>query len=418
MSHEKPFDLLLQNVRLATMQGEGLGLLPNAAMGVRDGVIVWIGPVAAIPAAAVDASTRQWDGKNDLVTPGLIDCHTHLIFAGNRAQEFEQRLGGASYEEIAQRGGGIRSTVNATRAAATIPHELAAAARARLTSLMQEGVTSIEIKSGYGLDTATELAMLRTARQLEPTQAINVVTTLLAAHAVPAEFAGRADDYIAFVCEEIIPQAHREGLADAVDVFCENIGFTLAQTRRVFDAARAINLPVKIHAEQLSNMGGAALAAEYGALSADHLEYLDDAGVRAMAAAGTVAVLLPGAFYYLRESQLPPIAALRHANVPIAVASDLNPGTSPIVSLQANMQMACTLFRLTPTEVLRGVTVNAARALGQNDRGTLVVGARADFCLWNVREPAELCYWLGGVRPRTVVVSGVERRMEAGVTCA
>lgn len=318
------------------------------------------------------------------------------------------RLQGASYEDIAKAGGGILSTVRATREASHA--ELQRQSDARLKTLMGEGVTTIEIKSGYGLDLESERKMLRVARELGQRNAINVSTTFLGAHALPPEFASRADDYIDFVCNEMLPDIARENLADAVDAFCDNVGFTREQTQRIFAAAKRAGLPVKLHAEQLSNQHGAALAAQFNALSADHLEHLDDAGVTAMAEGGTVAVLLPGAFCVLRETKLPPIDALRKSAVPIAVASDLNPGTSPIVSLQANMHLACTLFRLTPVEVLRGVTVNAARALGlQNDRGTLAAGRRADWCLWDIASPAELCYWLGGIRPQRIVFGGRER---------
>ena len=387
------------------MQGNDLGLIEHGAIASLNDRIAWIGNADDAPTA--DAVVVH-DCEGALITPGLIDCHTHLVFAGNRAQEFEMRLQGASYEDIAKAGGGILSTVHATREANQA--ELLRQSEARLKTLMGEGVTTIEIKSGYGLDLESEQKMLRVARELGQRNAINVSTTFLGAHALPPEFAGRADDYIDFVCNEILPAIAQEKLADAVDAFCDNVGFTREQTQRIFVAAKRAGLPVKLHAEQLSNQHGAALAAQFNALSADHLEYIDDAGVAAMAAAGTIAVLLPGAFYVLRETTLPPIDALRKSAVPIAVASDLNPGTSPIVSLQANMHLACTLFRLTPTEVLRGVTVNAARALGlQNDRGTLAAGQRADWCLWDAAAPAELCYWLGGIRPQRIVFGGRER---------
>jgi imidazolonepropionase len=351
---------------------------------------------------------EQHDCAGALVTPGLIDCHTHLVFAGNRASEFEMRLHGAGYEDIARAGGGIFSTVRLTREADE--DELFRQSEPRLRALMDEGVTTVEIKSGYGLNFETELKMLRVARRLGEHHALTVKTTFLGAHAIPPEYGGRGDAYVDWVCEDMLPVVVARGLCDAVDVFCENIGFTPAQTRRIFEAARRQDLPVKLHAEQLSNQQGASLAAEFGALSADHLEYLDEHGVRAMAASGTVAVLLPGAFYFLRETQLPPIAALRSHHVPIAVASDLNPGTSPIVSLLASMHMAATLFRLTPLEILRGVTVNAARALGlAGSRGALAAGMRADFCVWDVAAPAELCYWMGGLKPAQVVRSGVLR---------
>ena len=319
------------------------------------------------------------------------------------------RLQGASYTDIAKAGGGIASTVRAVREATEA--ELLQQSERRLRVLMGEGVTTIEIKSGYGLDLESELKMLRVARELGRRNGVSVVTTFLGLHALPPAFAGRADDYVDHVCQQMLPVIVGEQLADAVDAFCDEIGFTRAQTQRFFEAARRLGTPVKLHAEQLSNQHGAALAAEFGALSADHLEYLDGAGVDEMAKAGTVAVLLPGAFYVLRETRLPPVDGLRNAGVPIAVASDLNPGTSPIVSLQANMHLACTLFRLTPTEVLRGVTVNAARALGQqHDRGSLAVGKRADWCVWGVAQPAELCYWMGGMKPDRIVAGGRERK--------
>lgn len=391
------------------MQGEALGLIDDAAIGLRGSEVAWVGPMSALPVGYTAKVIQHGGGA--LATPGLIDCHTHLVFAGHRAAEFEMRLHGASYEEIARAGGGIAATVAATRAASE--EALWAASAPRLTALMAEGVTTVEIKSGYGLDTASELKMLRVAKRLGTRRGVTVRTTFLGAHALPVEFAGREQDYIDTVCTEMLPAVVRAGLADAVDAFCEGIGFSLAATERVLAAAHAHQLPVKLHAEQLSLIGGAALAARYAALSADHLEYLDDAGVEAMADAGTVAVLLPAPFYFLRETRLPPIAALRLHAVPIAIASDLNPGTSPVVSLRAAMHMACTLFRLTPTEVLRGVTVHAARALGLADRGTLAVGKRADFCLWDVDTPSELCYWLGGVRAPQVFQNGVEVRRDS-----
>ena len=400
------FDQLWTNAHIATMQGEGLGLIEEGAIASQNDRITWIGKATDAPLA--DAAVVH-DCAGALLTPGLIDCHTHLVFAGNRAQEFEMRLQGASYEAIANAGGGILSTVRATRAATEVT--LIEQSEPRLQALMREGVTTIEIKSGYGLDLETERLMLQVARELCQRNPINVVTTFLGLHALPPEYAGRADAYVDHVCNEILPVIAGEKLADAVDAFCDQIGFTRAQTQRFFEAATRLGLPIKLHAEQLSNLHGAALAAAFGALSADHLEHLDDAGVESMAKAGTVAVLLPGAFYVLRETKLPPIDALRKSNVPIAVASDLNPGTSPIVSLQANMHLACTLFRLTPTEVLRGVTVNAARALGlQHDRGSLAVGQRADWCVWDAASPAELCYWMGGIKPQRIVANGRERK--------
>ncbi|HET7524638.1 MAG TPA: imidazolonepropionase [Burkholderiaceae bacterium] len=365
----------------------------------------WVGAEAELPRGF--AADAEHDLGGALVTPGLIDCHTHLVYGGHRAREFEQRLQGASYEEIARAGGGIRSTVAATRAASA--DALLASARKRARTLMAEGVTTIEIKSGYGLNRDDEARCLRVARRLAQELPLTVRTTSLAAHAVPPEFDGRADDYIDAVVRWL-PQWHAEGLVDAVDVFCERIGFTREQTQRVFDAARSLDLPVKLHAEQLSNMDGAALAARYGALSCDHLEHLNDAGVLAMADSGTVAVLLPGAYYFLHETRLPPIAALRAARVPMAVASDHNPGSSPALSLLLMLHMACTLFRLTPEEALRGVTVNAARALGlAQSHGTLQAGRQADFVVWDLEHPNELAYWFGRNPCRRVVRSGVER---------
>ena len=397
------FDALYRHARIATLQGEGPGIVEDGSLAVLDGRIAWLGPGRDLPTAA--STGIDHDCRGALLTPGLIDCHTHLVFAGNRANEFEQRLQGASYEDIARAGGGIVSTVRATRAASE--EELFASAAERIAALMAEGVTTVEIKSGYGLDIATEKKILQVARRLGESLAVAVRTTFLGAHAVPPEYAGRADEYIAFVCEKMLPAVAR--LSDAVDAYCDNVGFSHAQTERVFQAAEAHSLPLKLHAEQFSNQRGAGLAADYRALSADHLEYLDEAGVKRMAEMGTVAVLLPGAFHFLREKQLPPIDLLHRYQVPIAVASDLNPGSSPIVSLLANMHLACTLFRLTPVEVLCGVTVNAARALGLADRGEIAVGKRADFCLWQADSPAELCYWLGGIRPILTVFEGKAR---------
>jgi imidazolonepropionase len=343
-------------------------------------------------------------GRGGVMTPGLVDCHTHLVYAGNRAGEFEQRLEGASYEEIARAGGGILSSVRATRAASE--DELIAASLPRLDALLADGVTTVEIKSGYGLTLADELKMLRVARRLGELRPVRVLTTLLGAHALPPEYAGRADDYVALVCDVMIPAAAAEGLADAVDVFCEGIGFSPAQCERIFQAAQAHGLALKAHAEQLSNLGGSALAARYGALSADHIEYLDEAGVRAMAEAGTVAVLLPGAFHVLRETQLPPIALLRQYGVPMAVASDANPGTSPICLPTLMANLACTLFRLTPREALSGMTAQAARALGRPDLGRIEVGSPADLCLWDVQSPAELAYAVQAGRLRQRIFNG------------
>jgi imidazolonepropionase len=343
-------------------------------------------------------------GRGGVMTPGLVDCHTHLVYAGNRADEFEQRLEGVSYAEIAKAGGGILSTVRATRAASE--EQLIAASLPRLDALLNEGVTTVEIKSGYGLSVADELKMLRAARRLGELQPVRVLTTLLGAHALPPEYAGRADDYINLVCAEMIPAAASAGLADAVDVFCEGIAFSPAQCERVFQAAQRHGLAIKAHAEQLSNLGGSALAASYGALSADHVEYLDEAGVQVMAAAGTVAVLLPGAFHCLRETQLPPIELLRQYGVPMAVASDANPGTSPICMPSLLANLACTLFRLTPREALAGMTTHGARALGRPELGRIAVGAPADLCLWDIQHPAELAYAVQAGRLRQRVFNG------------
>ncbi|MDG9922138.1 MULTISPECIES: imidazolonepropionase [unclassified Pseudomonas] len=343
-------------------------------------------------------------GRGGVMTPGLVDCHTHLVYAGNRADEFEQRLEGVSYAEIAKAGGGILSTVRATRAASE--DELIAASLPRLDVLLADGVTTLEIKSGYGLTVADELKMLRVARRLGELRPIRILTTLLGAHALPPEYAGDADGYVRLVCEEMIPFAAAEGLADAVDVFCEGIGFSPAQCERIFQAAKEHGLAIKAHAEQLSNLGGSALAARYGALSADHIEYLDEAGVRAMAEAGTVAVLLPGAFHCLRETQLPPIELLRQHQVPMAVASDANPGTSPICMPTLLANLACTLFRLTPREALAGMTAHGARALGRPELGRIAVGGPADLCLWDIRHPAELAYAVQPGRLRQRIFAG------------
>jgi imidazolonepropionase len=398
-------DGLLVDARLATLAGDGgYGLIGAGAIGWKDGLIAFVGPVDALPGPLESLAAHVESAHGALVTPGLIDCHTHLVFAGDRAHEFELRLQGASYEDIAKAGGGILSSVRATRLATE--DELLAASLPRAVALLRDGVTTLEIKSGYGLDTDTEMKMLRVARRIGVELGIGVRTTFLGAHALPPDYAGRADDYIAYVCETMLPAVAQAGLADAVDAFCEGIGFTLAQTQRVFDAARAHGLPVKLHAEQLSMLGGAAMAARAGALSADHLEYMTDGCAQAMAQAGTVAVLLPGAFVCLRETRLPPLDSLRKHGVAIAVATDCNPGTSPLLSLRLAMALGCAQFRLTPEEALRGTTVNAAKALGLKDRGTLSFGQRADLVVWDARDPAELCYWLGGSLARRVVVGG------------
>jgi imidazolonepropionase len=394
-------DLLFLNARLATM-ADGYGIVEDGAVAVKDGRVAWAGPRAEAPAAA-----REHDCGGLWLTPGLIDCHTHIVHAGNRSDEWEARLNGASYEDIARQGGGIMSTVRATRAASE--EDLLRESGPRIAALLAEGVTTLEIKSGYGLDLASEAKMLRVARRVGELLPVNVATTFLGAHALPPEFAGRADDYIIDICTRMLPALAAEGLVDAVDAFCERIGFSHAQTARVFEAARELGLPVKLHAEQLSDQGGAALVANYGGLSADHLEHLSAQGAAAMAHAGTVAVLLPGAYYFLRETVMPPLSLLRELGVPLAVATDCNPGTSPMTSLLLAMNMACTLWRMTPLEALRGCTVNAARALGRGDVGTIEAGKRADFALWDIARPADLAYAIGANPCRLVVNGGVPR---------
>jgi imidazolonepropionase len=386
-------DKVLFNLNVATMDKSDAtyGWIENAAITMVGGVIEWLGPIAELPAAHETLPKTDLGGR--VVTPGLIDCHTHIVHGGDRAVEFEMRLNGASYEEVARAGGGIVSTVKATRGATE--DQLLADALRRVDVLIGEGVTCIEVKSGYGLDLETELRMLRVARAIMANRAIRVKTTFLGAHATPSEYTGRDDAYIDDVCIPTLRAAHAEGLVDAVDGFCEGIAFQPAQISRVFDVARELDLPVKLHAEQLSNIGGAKLAAQYGALSADHIEYLDEDGVKAMKDAGTIAVILPGAFYTLREKQAPPIALLRKHGVPMALATDINPGSSPLNSLLLTLNMGCTLFRMTPQESLRGVTQNAARALGLSDVGTLAVGMRADMAVWDIKHPAELSYRIG-----------------------
>jgi imidazolonepropionase len=400
------WDLLLTNASLATFVGEAShGLITDAAIACQDGQIAWIGSMRDLPEASAAAARDVHDLDGALVTPGLIDCHTHLVFGGDRAQEFDLRLNGASYEEIARAGGGIVSTVRATRQASE--DELLAQSLPRARALLADGVTTLEIKSGYGLELQAERRMLRVARRIGEALGMHVQTSFLGLHALPPEYKERRNDYVDLVCNELLPALADEGLVDAVDAFCEGIGFSRAETQRVFEHARQLGLRVKLHAEQLSDLDGAALVATFDGLSADHLEYLSDSGIQAMARAGTVAVLLPGAFYALRETKLPPVDALRSHGVPIAIATDCNPGTSPLLSLRLAANMACTLFRLTPEEALRGVTVNAARALGLSDRGTLAVGKRADLVAWNVKQPAELCYWVGGGLVRQVWLGGV-----------
>jgi imidazolonepropionase len=393
---------LWRHARIATMDGtRPWGWIDSGALMADGGRIVWVGSERELP-RNIEAQ-QEVDLRGALLTPGLIDAHTHLVYGGDRAAEFELRLQGASYEEIARRGGGIRSTVAATRAASD--DQLFASASARARALMAEGVTTIEIKSGYGLSEQHEARCLAVARRLGAELPLSVRTTSLAAHALPPEYTGRADDYIDAACRWLVAQQAR-GLVDAVDAFCDTIGFTPQQTRRIFDAARSLGLPVKLHAEQLSNQHGAALAAGYGALSCDHLEYLDSPGIAAMRGSGTVAMLLPGAFYFLRETKLPPIAELRAAAVPIAIATDHNPGSSPALSLLLMLNMACTLFRLTPEEAFAGITVHAARALGLRDRGRLAPGLRADLAVWDAEHPRELAYRFGANACRQRIFEG------------
>jgi imidazolonepropionase len=399
---------LWTNARVATLAADAptpYGLIEDAALAVEAGRIAWVGPRANLPSNLRTGATEH-DAQRALITPGLIDCHTHLVYGGDRAGEFEARLNGATYEEIARAGGGIVSTVKATREAGE--DDLLRQSQRRLRALASEGVTTVEIKSGYGLSLEAEAKCLRVARRLGQVQRVSVRTTFLGAHALPPEFRERGDDYIAEVCR-MLPVLHAQGLVDAVDAFCETIAFSAAQTRRVFEAAHALGLPVKLHAEQLSDSAGAQLAASFGALSCDHLEWLSESGARAMADAGTVAVLLPGAFYFLRETRLPPIAMLRQHRVPIAISTDCNPGSSPCTSLLLMLNMACTLFRLTPEEALAGATRIAAKALGLADRGVLAPGLRADFVLWDVARPAELAYAFGNNPCRATFVEGQKR---------
>jgi len=401
------WDRLLVDCNIATMDPAvpgPFGAIENGAVGIQDGRIVRVGrrtELAGNQARKVEPLHGAW------ITPGLVDCHTHLVFGGNRAGEFEQRLEGATYEEIARAGGGIASTVKATRAATL--EELVEASRPRLQALMRGGVTTVEIKSGYGLDIETELKMLRAARVLGASERVRVETTLLALHALPPEFADRREEFVALATDSILPAAAGQGLASAVDAFCEGIGFTRDEVRALFEAAKDHGLKIKLHAEQLSNLQGAALAADYEALSADHLEHVDEEGVGAMARAGMVAVLLPGAFYALKETRRPPVDLLRRHGVPMAVATDCNPGTSPVLSPTLMMGMACTLFGLTPEEALAGMTREGARALGlQDEIGTVSAGKSADLCVWRIGRPAELCYWIGMPGPERRIVAGAD----------
>ena len=395
---------LWQHCHVATMAQGKYSIIEDAAMVTVGSLIEWIGPRSQAPTADY---AQVHDLQGAWVTPGLIDCHTHTVFGGNRSGEFEQRLEGVSYAEIAAKGGGIASTVRATRAATE--DELFASAEKRLRSLLRDGVTTVEIKSGYGLDLANERKMLRVARRLGEALPVSVRATCLAAHALPPEYKDRADDYIEHICIEMLPALAAEGLVDAVDAFCEYLAFSTEQVERVFKVAQQLGLPVKLHAEQLSSLHGSSLAARYHALSADHLEFMTEEDAIAMAAAGTVAVLLPGAFYFLRETQLPPMDALRRHGVKIAIASDLNPGTSPALSVRLMLNMACTLFRMTPEEALAGATQHAATALGMGDtHGSLEVGKVADFVAWQIDRPADLAYWLGGELDKRVVRHGVD----------
>lgn len=395
---------LWKNCHIATMAQGNYSIIEDAAIVTSGAFIQWIGPQSQLPESGF-GNTVDLGGA--WVTPGLIDCHTHTVFGGNRSAEFEQRLQGVSYAEIAAAGGGIASTVRATRAASE--DELFASAERRLKHLLQDGVTTVEMKSGYGLDLPSERKILKVIRRLGESLPVTVRSTCLAAHALPPEYTNRADDYIRHICDEMLPALAQEGLVDAVDAFCEYLAFSPAQVEQVFITARQLGLPVKLHAEQLSALGGSSLAARYQALSADHLEFMTEDDAIAMAAAGTVAVLLPGAFYFLRETQLPPMDALRKHGVPIAISTDLNPGTSPGLSLRLMLNMACTLFRMTPEEALAGVTLNAAKALGlDKTHGSLETGKVADFVAWNIERPADLAYWLGGDLDKRIVRHGVE----------
>jgi imidazolonepropionase len=402
MSGELRCDSLWYGADIVTMQEGKYSIIPNGAIAVRQDRIVWIGPWKDAKHIRADIHNKLDGG---IVTPGFVDCHTHLVFGGDRSHEFEQRLNGVSYSEIAAQGGGIISTVTATRKASL--EELVASASWRLERLLAEGVTTVEIKSGYGLDQESELRMLKAIRQLAKIHPVQIRSTCLAAHATPPEFKSDPDGWITLICEQLLPQVAREKLADAVDAFCEHLAFSPAQVTRVFEAAQWLGMPVKLHAEQLSSLGGSSLAAKFNALSADHLEYATEADVAAMAASGTVAVLLPGAFYLLREKQVPPVALFRQYKVPMALASDANPGTSPALSLRLMLNMGCTLFGMTPEEALAGATLHGARALGLADtQGSLETGKYADFVHWPLKRPAELVYWLGGQLPCQVIFRG------------
>ncbi len=384
--------MLFKNATIATMTNQGsYGLIECGALYIRDGKIDWVGKVSEIPSEFLHSKSEDLEGR--LVTPGLIDCHTHIVYGGNRSVEFEMRLNGASYEDVARAGGGIISTVSDTRLSSI--EDLVKDSLPRVDQLISEGVTLIEVKSGYGLDRETELKMLKAARQIQSERPIRVVTTFLGAHAVPPEYKDDPDTYIDTICIPTLHDANNEGLVDSVDAFCENIAFDVDQVERVFQSAKKMGLPVKVHSEQLSHMGGTKLAADYRALSADHIEYANAQDAKALSIAGTVAVLLPGAFYTLRETQLPPLLDLRNEKVPIAIATDCNPGSSPLTSILLTMNMACTLFQMTPQETLAGVTKNAAKALGRKDSGTIEIGNRADLCIWDVKHPAELSYRIG-----------------------
>lgn len=402
MAETEQIDSLWLGADIVTMRDGHYNLIADGALAVDQGKLIWVGPRSECPAFA---AREQHQFSGGIITPGLVDCHTHLVFGGDRSQEFEQRLNGVSYADIAAQGGGILSTVRATRAASQ--QELVASARWRLDRLLAEGVTTVEIKSGYGLDEVSELTMLRAIRELAESVPADVQATCLAAHGFPPEFKDNPQGWIDIICQRLLPQVKAEGLADAVDAFCEHLAFSPEQVRTVFDAAKALGMPVKLHAEQLSALGGAALAASYGALSADHLEYATAADAQAMAQHGTVAVLLPGAFYLLRETQRPPVALFREHGVPMALASDANPGTSPALSLRLMLNMGCTLFGLTPEEALAGVTLWGAKALGlQHSHGSLEAGKVANFVHWPLARPAELVYWLGGELPCQVIYRG------------